>query len=114
MKAQLRVRTDLVIELEAEQQQDLFRAIASAQEVFGEKKCGKCKAANLTFRVRTVKDNNFFEVVCNSCRATMSMGVHRTGGTLFPRRHIEAEGGAKEWLPDNGWLRWDPEAERMV
>ena len=114
MKAQLKVRPNLTVELEAEQQQDLFRLLASAQEVFGEAKCGKCKSGNLTFRVRSVKGNDFFEIVCNGCRAVLSMGVHRTGGTLFPRRHTEVEGGVKEWLPDNGWLKWDPEAERMV
>ena len=44
----------------------------------------------------------------------MSMGAHKQGDTLFPRRHVEAEGGAKEWLPDNGWQKWDAETERMV
>jgi hypothetical protein len=115
MKAQLRVRSNLTVELEAEKQVDLFRLLASAQEVFGEAKCGKCRSGNLGFRVRTVKGNDFFEIVCNGCRAVLSMGVHRgEAGTLFPRRHTEAGDGVKEWLPDNGWLKWDPEAERMV
>ena len=42
------------------------------------------------------------------------MGAHKQGDTLFPRRHVDSEGGVKEWLPDNGWQKWDPEAERMV
>jgi hypothetical protein len=114
MKAQLKVRTNLTVELEAEQQTDLFRLLASALEVFGEAECGKCKSGNLAFRVRTVKATAFFEIVCNDCRAVLSMGVHRTGGTLFPRRHTEVEGRVKQWLPDNGWLKWDPEKEQMV
>jgi hypothetical protein len=114
MKAQLRVRPNLTLELEAEQQQDLFRLVASAQEVFGEQKCGKCKSGNLAFRVRHVKNNDFYEIVCNGCHAVLQLGAHKQGGTLFPRRHVETEGGVKEWLADNGWLKWDPEAERMV
>ncbi len=114
MKAQLRVRANLTLELEAGDQKVLFRSLASAQEVFGEKACGKCKSGDLAFRARTVKGNEFFEIICGRCRAVLSMGVHREGGTLFPRRHVESEGGVKEWLPDNGWQKWDPEAERMV
>jgi len=113
MKAQLRVRSNLTLELEAEQQQDLFRLLASAQEVFGEQKCGKCKGSDLVFRVRTNKGNDFFEILCSRCHAVLQLGVHKQGGTLFPRRHTEGETG-KEWLPDNGWLKWDPENERMV
>jgi phage FluMu protein Com len=114
MKAQLKVRGNLTIEVEAEQQKDLFRVLAGAQEVFGEKNCGKCKSGDVLFRVRTVKGLEFFELVCGRCRAVLQLGVHREGGTLFPRRHAELEGGVKEWLPDNGWKKWDPEAERMV
>ena len=48
-----------------------------------------------------MKGNDFFEIVCNGCRAVLSMGVHRgEAGTLFPRRHTEVEGGVKEWPPD--------------
>ncbi len=114
MKAQLKVRQNLTIEIEAGDQKSLFRALASAQEVFGERACGKCKSADIIFRTRTVKGNDFYEVVCVRCRAVLSMGAHKQGDTLFPRRHVEAEGGAKEWLPDNGWQKWDAETERMV
>jgi phage FluMu protein Com len=115
MKAQLKVRPNLTLELEADQQTDLFRLLASAQEVFGEQKCGKCKCANLLFRTRkNAQDNEFFELICTHCRAVLQLGAHKKGNTLFPRRHRDGDGGEKEWLPDNGWLRWDAESERMV
>jgi hypothetical protein len=114
MKAQLKVRANLTLELEADQQTDLFRLLASAQEVFGEAKCGKCKSGNLLFRTRkNAQDNEFFEIVCGGCHAVLQLGAHKKGGTLFPRRHTETEAGDKEWLPDNGWQRWDPENKRM-
>jgi phage FluMu protein Com len=104
-----------MVELEADQQKDLFRLLASAQEVFGEVRCGKCKSSELIFRARkNSQGNEFFELVCSRCRAVLQLGVHKEGGTLFPRRHADKEGGEKEWLPDNGWMRWDAETERMV
>jgi hypothetical protein len=113
MKAQIKVRGNLVIELEEEKQRDLFRAIASAQEVFSERRCGKCQASDLMFRVRTNRDEQeFFELVCLRCRAVLEFGVHKTGGTLFPRRKGGDEG--KDFLPDHGWVRWDPERQQNV
>ncbi len=115
MRAQLRVRQNLTLELEADQQTDLFRLLASAQEVFGEARCGKCKSAELVFRTRkNAQENEFFELLCTRCRAVLQLGVHKKGGTLFPRRHRDGDGGEKEWLPDNGWVRWDHESERMI
>ena len=77
--------------------------------------CGKCKSAELLFRTRkNAQNNEFFELLCGRCRAVLQLGVHKLGGTLFPRRHRDSDGGEKEWLPDNGWVRWDPESERMV
>ncbi len=114
MKAQLRVRGNLTIELEGEKQRDLFRAIASAQEVFGERCCGKCGSSDLRFRVRRNRDEQeFFELLCLRCYAVLEFGVHKTGGTLFPRRKggvaalfLREEGHA---LPDHGWARWEPQ-----
>ena len=114
MKAQLRVRGNLTIELEGEKQRDLFRAIASAQEVFGERCCGKCGSSDLRFRVRRNRDEQeFFELLCLRCYAVLEFGVHKTGGTLFPRRKggvaalfLREEGHAP---PDHGWARWEPQ-----
>ena len=42
MNAAYRVREDLTVEAESESQKDLFRALATAAEVFGERACGFC------------------------------------------------------------------------
>ena len=111
MKAQLKVRGNLVIELDGEKQRDLFRAIASAQEVFGERACGKCGSQDLRFRVRRNRDEQeFFELLCLRCWAVLEFGCHKSGGTLFPRRRKGDEGGRQETLPDHGWTHWEVEA----
>jgi hypothetical protein len=115
MKAQLKVRPNLIVELDGDKQSDLFRVIASAQEVFAEKRCGKCKGTDLRFRVR--KNNQaqeFFELLCLGCGAVLSFGVHKNGGTLFPHRLRDVDGGGREWLPDDGWVRWDRDRQAEV
>ena len=42
MKAQKKINTHLILELEGETQRDLFEQFAQNEEVFGEKVCGKC------------------------------------------------------------------------
>ena len=113
MKAQLKVRQNLTIEIEAGDQKSLFRS-AQAQEVFGERACGKCKSADIIFRTRTVKGNDFYEVVCVRCRAVLSMGADKQGDTLFPRRHVEAEGGRRSGCPTTAGRSGMPKTKRTV
>jgi hypothetical protein len=110
MRFQRKVSRNLVVEAEAENEQKLFEAIASVEEVFAERECGRCGCQDLQFRVRSRSNNKFYERVCLNpkCRAVLSFGVHRAGGTLFPRRKDEAD--AK--LPNNGWVKWEGDPRR--
>ena len=99
---------NLSIEVEGEKQKDVFGELARAQEVFQHPLCGKCKGEEIRFVVRHDKeDNDYYEMHCQNirCRARLAFGQHKTNGTLFPRRK-DKEG---EWLPDNGWMRFNKE-----
>jgi hypothetical protein len=110
MKATFKVRSNLVIELEAGNQKDLFEKLSDYQEVFGVTKCGKCKSEELKFVVREDKDKNkYYELQCK-CGARLSFGSHKIGETLFPKR----KGDDDKWLPDNGWTKWDKEKQQRV
>ncbi len=98
------------IEFETESQKDLFGQLSSWQEVFGEQSCGKCSSENLRFVVRENDGNQYYELRCMDCGAKLAFGVNRTGNTLFPRRK-DSEGN---WLPDNGWTRWDSKSKKVV
>ena len=107
MEAQLKSRDGrLIVKVEGETQRDIFRELASAQQVFeAESECGLCQSNDLRFSARIVDDNEYFELVCNSCGAKFNFGQHKKGGGLFPKRKNQ-EGKP---LPNGGWARYDPQ-----
>jgi hypothetical protein len=78
--------------------------------------CGKCGTGGegLQYQVRTVDDNKFYELRCTKCGAVLSFGSHKKGNSLFPKRYAENEDGEREWLPSNGWTKWDKEQQKRV
>ena len=101
---------------EGETQLDVFKNLASAQEVFGEEKCGKCGSENLRFQVRNVVDGkknyDYPELVCRDCWAKLSYGQSDDG--LFPVRYerkdkeyVRDANGNKVKKGDMGWVKFD-------
>ena len=95
-------------ELEGDSPRDIFANIAKFQEVFEETVCGKCGSENVRFVVRNVDDNLYFEIRCMDCGARLSFGSPQKGGGLFPKR----KDGEGNWLPDNGWVKWNPKTKQ--
>lgn len=95
----------LEFEVEGSTEKELFKSIAKLEEVFHGEPCGCCGKNNVRLQVRTVEDNDFFELKCEEkgCGASLSFGQHKKGGSLFPKRVDEN----KKKLPNNGWKRWD-------
>lgn len=95
-------------------QADVFERIAEVQEVFENSVCtrnGK-SSDDLKYVVREVEGNKFYELVCKSrepelLNARLSFGMHKKGGTLFPKRNEEGEDGKKVWLKNNGWVQYN-------
>lgn len=97
----------ITVELEGDSQAALFGEIAKFQEVFAESKCGKCGSEDLIFTTRTVDGNTYYELRCADCGAKLAFGQHKVGGGLFPKRKEDGE-----WLPNRGWVKWNPETKR--
>ena len=98
----------VTVENEGDSQRDLFSGISKAQEVFEEDTCGKCGHDHVKFVVRTVDDNQYHELRCSNCGAKLSFGANKKGGGLFPKR----KGPDGDWLPDSGWVKWNPKTEK--
>ncbi len=125
MKAQIRPSKNILVEVEAETQKDLFKEIASAHEVFGEKKCGLCGCEDIVPAWRTVttvkgKKTETWEYPewhCSNlkCRARLSLGTLNDGsGRLFPNRKLLENGKPAtgedrdngRYGPHQGWTRY--------
>ena len=102
MKASYKLSDKLQFEVEGEGQKEIFKEIASIQEIFGETKCGMCGSENIKFVVRVVEDNEYYELRCMDCGATLAFGQHKKGGTLFPKRKDEIG----DYMPNRGWYKW--------
>jgi hypothetical protein len=87
---------------------DLFGQIAAFQEVFGQCECGKCGSDDVRFVVRNVDDNQYYELRCQACAARLSFGLNKKGGGMFPKR----KDGDGNWLPDGGWMKWNPKTKK--
>lgn len=98
----------LKVEFDSDSQRDLFEEISKFQEVFEEDTCGKCKSENIRFVVRNIDDNLYYELRCADCGAKLAFGAAKKGGGLFPKR----KDNDNNWLPDRGWLKWNPKTEK--
>lgn len=107
MKVKYKANDKLEFELEGSGQKEVFKELATIQEIFAEEKCGVCGCTNLKFVVRNVDSNDYYEIRCGDtrCGAILSFGQHKKGGTLFPKRKDD-EG---KYLPNKGWHKWTPE-----
>ena len=99
----------LAVEFEADNQRDLFSQLGTFQEVFENSVCGKCGSENLRFVVRTVDENQYYEIRCTDCGARLEFGSMKKGRGLFPKRK-DKEGN---WLPDGGWVKWNPKTKSV-
>lgn len=100
--------------VEGDNQKDLFEQAAQVDEVFGNDTCGKCNKSNVKFTVRVSQDAKgksfkYYEIHCRDCFAKKTFG-QKDDGTLFPHRKDEKG----EYLPDDGWVRWDKEKNCLV
>jgi hypothetical protein len=104
MEASYKTRSGrLMFRVDAESPKQLFRSIAELQSVFeADTKCGCCEGVNLRPSVRNVQDNDYYELLCEDCNASLSFVQTRNGHTLFPKRK-DSDGTL---LPNRGWKVW--------
>lgn len=117
IKLKYNVRPSIQVEVDVNDQLELFKSLAEIQEIMGEDTCKKCGGVDTSFVVREVDGNTFHEIRCNNkgCRAILSFGKEKKSGRLYPRRY-EVEGkeakkdadGKVVYLPNEGWVAYNP------
>lgn len=105
MEAQYKTRDGrLLVKVDADSPEDLFKRVAAVQKVFeAESECGCCHSTDIRFRVRTIEENDFYELLCRNCGARFEFGQNKKGGGLFPKRRNDAGP-----LPNRGWAKYEP------
>tara|TARA_Y100000034_G_scaffold136729_1_gene215273 strand:- start:1650 stop:1994 length:345 start_codon:yes stop_codon:yes gene_type:complete len=82
---------------------EVFEQLAEFDEVFNQSTCAATGSDNVSFRVRQVEGNKYYEIVANETGHKLSFGQTREGQKLFPRRK-DKDGN---WLADKGWVKWE-------
>lgn len=108
MKFTARLSNTLDVQFDSDTIKDGFTQLALLQEVFGEGFCAKCKSDELKFVVRENEGNEYHELRCMKCGAKLMFGANKKGGGLFPKRK-----DGDKWLPDRGWLKWNPQTKQQ-
>ena len=111
----------MTVELEGKTQTDLFEQLWRFQEVFENTTCTRngVSSDDVRFIVREVDGNKYYELRCVDTRdavrgATLAFGLHKHGGTMFPKRKEENEKGEEVYLPNNGWVVYDKKLGKKV
>ena len=126
MKARIRATEGLWFDVEAEQEDELFKQIARIQEIFQHNGCGACGSTNVKFVCRLDNsDNDWLEITCQDCRAKLVFGRTKKGGLIFPKikwdqlsekqkeQRINEKAYADKhrgYLPDKGWFIYKPKS----
>ena len=53
---------------------------------------GLCGKADIRFSVRTIQENDYYEMTCISCGGKLSFGQMKKGNKLFPIRKLDEDG----------------------
>ncbi len=110
MKLTFKTRTGYLIETsQVDTEKELFKATANLQAIFAaEDSCGCCQSPYISYRFRTIDENDYYDLVCNACSASFRFGQTRKG-SLFPKRKDDQN----QPLPNRGWSVWKslPEAK---
>jgi hypothetical protein len=109
MKLIYAIRPGLAVEVEGGTMVETFKELAGIAEVFRDASCGECKSEAIYPRTRKDKDENeYLEMACGDCGATLSYGQNKKGGGIFPKRK-DAEG--KFDYKKLGWKKWGKRTE---
>lgn len=101
---------------------EVFKQFAAFDSTFQDTKCGKCNTENISFQVREVDSNEFYELQCNNreCRARLSFGHSKENkGAIYPKRFqtdnkgktVKRDDGRSVYLPNNGWTIYEPKKD---
>lgn len=110
------------IEVECKDVKDVIKELTQLRDSVEYETCGQCKGDTYLRHRQNADGDDFYEHVCknNECRAVLELGSNKEGGTLYKKRMktgkkgtaIKSEDGKAEYLPKNGWGKYNAETKQ--
>jgi hypothetical protein len=121
MKIIYKINEGVSLELDAPKLQDAIKIMTEIREAIGHERCGKCQNEETYPRHRTAENNDFFEIHCPKCFAVLPLGTSKENQMLYKKRmQTDSKGkstkdanGKAQYLPNNGWLKYNKETKTM-
>lgn len=119
MQVEFQPSEKFTVKVEGDTHKALWQEMSALGELFSpaNTECGCCKSKQVRPVVRTVETGEgkkreeftYYEMHCmnTTCRARLAFGCNKTGDSLFPKK----KGEDGQWLPNNGWSKYDPNAQ---
>lgn len=86
----------LKLQFDCQGVKELVQRSSQITEIFeAADKCGLCESRNISPTHREYEGNSYYSITCHDCGAYLSLGQHKTGGTLFVKR----DQGKNGWMP---------------
>jgi len=88
LKATYQATPNLKLEAECQGIKGVFKFLSSADSILGVKECGNCGGTDLSYRFRTPKGYEYYDIRCNNpdCRHEFKFGIQNNEEkTLFPK-----------------------------
>lgn len=121
LKVSFRVNGNTTVHAEGQNTAEVFEKLAMLCETFGEPDAVKgSERGDYVYRVREVDGNKFHELYSSSLNAKLPFGQNKETKHVYPKRMetdskgkaIRDDNGKAKYLPDRGWLRWNPDTQK--
>lgn len=110
------------VEVDCATVKDVIKELTQLRDSVEYETCGQCGGETI-LRHRTNQDkDDFYEHVCVNpkCRAVLELGNNKDTPTLYKKRMVtgkkgtavKSEDGKAEYLPKNGWGKYNPETKQ--
>ncbi len=110
------------IEVDCANVKDIIKELTQLRDSVEFEFCGQCKGQTVLRHRKNADEDDFYEHVCvePTCRAVLELGSNKEGNTLYKKRMktgkkgtaIKSEDGKAEYLPKNGWGKYNPETKQ--
>ncbi len=110
------------VEVDCATVKDVIKELTQLRDSVEYELCGQCGGETVLRHRTNQEKDDFYEHVCTNpkCRAVLELGNNKDTPTLYKKRMVtgkkgtalKSEEGKAEYLPKNGWGKYNPETKK--